>query len=271
VGNLLLCPALRVSEPYYVEALGICLYSAEELSYYIYHYLQLIEQDFLDERLFLFIGRDLKMPGLENKLRKWSAQSDLEELLLVILQDTHYYSPAELTDFRDRLNARKKAPHSRRLRDKADCLCGLKRYYDALHLYDSILAEKREDAPDQKMKGELWFNKAAAYAGLFAYDKAAACYEKAWDLLHSELALRRLFEIRLMDPLADVNRELMESIPSETRALWQEEFEEKKKQARFRGKALDAAAWQDKDNLRRASGMRALVRTWKMEYSKNQI
>ena len=43
------------------------------------------------------------MTGLETKLRKWSGQADLSELLLVILQDIHYYSSAELFAFKEQL------------------------------------------------------------------------------------------------------------------------------------------------------------------------
>ena len=105
MGSVLLCRNRQVNEPYYVEALGIMLYSAEELSYYIYHNATLIEENFLDERLFRFIGQELAMEDLEHKLRKWKAQAELSELLLVILQDIHYYDSDELYTFREEMNA----------------------------------------------------------------------------------------------------------------------------------------------------------------------
>ena len=103
MSGMLLCRSHPVKEPYYVEELGLCLYSEEELSYYIYHNATLIGDDFLDERLYRFIGTELGLDNLERKLRKWAEQAELSELLLVILQDIHYYDSDELFHFREKL------------------------------------------------------------------------------------------------------------------------------------------------------------------------
>ena len=62
----------------------------------------------------------------------------------------------------------------------------------------------------------------------------------------------------------------MDHIPAETQFNWKTELEEKKKRARFTGRAAEADALMEKDNIRRAAGLQALVRRWKSEYQRSQ-
>ena len=145
MGGMLACRSLKVKEPYYVEELGIYLYSGEELSYYIYHNAALIGDDFLDERLYRFIGKELQQESLEMKLRKWADQADLAELLLVILQDLHYYNGDELFAFREKLAALSRKSPAMRLMDKADALFKGGRYTTAGLFYDRLLHGKETE------------------------------------------------------------------------------------------------------------------------------
>ena len=147
MSGMLLCRSHPVKEPYYVEELGLCLYSEEELSYYIYHNATLIGDDFLDERLYRFIGEELGMENLERKLRKWAEQAELSELLLVILQDIHYYDSDELYHFREKLAAMARKSPAARQKEKADTLFAAGRYAAAGQVYDRLLASEEVISP----------------------------------------------------------------------------------------------------------------------------
>ena len=67
----ILCKDAEAERPYYVKDLGINLYSAFELCYFIYNHSALLGDDFPDEELLRFIGDGCRMPDLERKLRKW--------------------------------------------------------------------------------------------------------------------------------------------------------------------------------------------------------
>ena len=123
MSGLLLCRDGKAKKPYPVPELGISLYSAEELCYYIYHYVFLLEPDFVDEELLEFIGTGLGLSGLEAKIRRWIAEeADLSQVLYMILQDVHYYNETELAAFRAQLEWLKKARPSERAKKKADYL-----------------------------------------------------------------------------------------------------------------------------------------------------
>ena len=59
--SLLLCRQEPVETPYYVEALGIHLYSSQELCYVIYHNPLLVLETFVDDHLIEFIRGELEM------------------------------------------------------------------------------------------------------------------------------------------------------------------------------------------------------------------
>ena len=270
MSGLILCAGRKVQHPYYVEELGIDLYSGEELSYFIYHHLLLIGEDFLDERLFRFIGQELGMTALETKLRKWTGQAELPELLLVILQDIHYYSSAELFAFKERLEKLAKSGAVENMKAKADYLVSLGQYYGALRLYDRIFTLRSDELVSEGFRGNVWFNKGSALAGIFSFDQAAECFEKAYQLLQTEEPLRKLWELHFLDELVDIPEELLEKVPPETQYQWKADWEKKKKQARFEGRAAEVDALREKDRVRQAEGLAALVRRWKWEYQRSQ-
>lgn len=270
MSGLILCDSRKVKNPYYVEELGIHLYSGEELSYFIYHNLMLIGEDFLDERLFRFIGQELGMSGLETKLRKWTGQADQAELLLVILQDIHYYSSAELFAFKEQLEHLSRASTAEQMKEKADYLFSMRQYYGALRLYDKIFTLRNDELLSEGFRGNVWFNKGSALAGIFSFDQAAECYVRAYELLQNEEPLRKLFELHLLDELVKLPEGILDHVSAETQFAWKTELEEKKKRARFVGRAAEAETLMEKDNIRRAAGLKDLVQKWKSEYQRSQ-
>lgn len=66
MGQYLLCQK-TAQMPYEIEEMGLHIYSAEELCYYIYHNLPMIDDSFINEALIEFIRKDLDMPVLAEK------------------------------------------------------------------------------------------------------------------------------------------------------------------------------------------------------------
>ena len=68
--SLLLCRRERVKHPFYIEVLGIHIYSSQELCYVIYHHPLLVMNDFADASLFSFIKNELGLGFLAGRLEK---------------------------------------------------------------------------------------------------------------------------------------------------------------------------------------------------------
>lgn len=60
--SLILCRQEPVTSPYFVEELGVHLYSSQELNYVIYHHPLLVMEDFVNERLAAFLRTELRLP-----------------------------------------------------------------------------------------------------------------------------------------------------------------------------------------------------------------
>ena len=68
MGAVKLCVHETVKTPYYVEATGIHLYSIEELAYYLYENIYLIDEGMMDDRLYFWIDTALGLSKLAEKI-----------------------------------------------------------------------------------------------------------------------------------------------------------------------------------------------------------
>ena len=94
--SLILCRQEQVTFPYYIEELGVHIYSSQELCYVIYNHPLLVMENFVDDRLAEFIRTELRMPFLAERIEKWlDSRGMSDDLLFLILQECDYYSPQE--------------------------------------------------------------------------------------------------------------------------------------------------------------------------------
>lgn len=265
MGGLIVCPKQAVRHPYYVESLGIHLYSAEELSYFIYNHMLLLEDDFPDERLLVFIGRELGYPRLEDKLRNWVGRTKPGDLLLVILQDLHYYSSGELFQFRQRLEKLAGTTPGERLKARGDYLLGRKQYYGALRTYDKILALAGQEMSSGFLAG-VWYSRGNAFAGMLAAGEAMDSFLRSYELVPREDIPEKMFALTMLDETVALPEKMREVITPRLEEKYRTAFEEKKRQALFEGQALEAALLQEKTQAERAQAYKELVENWKNEY-----
>lgn len=267
MSGLILCNDTKVKNPFPVAELGISLYSAEELAYYIYNYVFLLEADFISEPLLYFIGTELAMPRLEEKIRKWAAdQSDMAQILYMILQDIHYYSDAELAAFKAQLEWMRRANPSERTKKKADYLLQNRKYAAAIQLYDNIAQGEQDKGMTKEFMGALCHNKGIAWAGLFEGEKALDCLEKAYELLEKESILKEIYFLCRMCGEVKLPEAMKLAVSAEEQFKWKEEYETLYKHLQYSGKGRKVEALWEKDSIRRKEGIQKLLTEWKKEY-----
>ena len=264
MSNILLCRNRQVNEPYYVGELGIMLYSAEELSYYIYNNATLIDEGFLDERLYRFIGRELLMEELEHKLRKWEQEADLSELLLVILQDIHYYDSDELYMFRERLKQELARKPAFRMREKAVTLINRGRFTAANLCLKRLLGSGAPEMGDPAFAGKVHYLLGIVNARQYLWQEAAEYMMTAYEMLQDEESAKKLYQIMLTDP--GVKLPLPPTPDEQQKFEWESEFRLARDASWDKGMAKEASEWLEKDNIKRAAGLRELVKSWKAGY-----
>lgn len=271
MGQLILCSGKPAAHPLYIEELDINLYTGEELSYYIYNNLVLIMgEDFINERLYRFIADDLGNTALATKLQRWARHSSQGELLMVILQDLHYYRNEELSRFQERVTKVANLSARERVRQKADNLFEKRRFYEAIALYDRLLPENGQDLKDRDFTGRIWHNRASALCGLFSFEQAVDSYVEAYQLLGDEEILRKIFLIGQLEPGVKLPKDLIDRVPELTLEKWQDEIDGIFSTLTNEGRFGEAAILREKDKYRRVAGFQDLITRWKKEYRRSQ-
>ena len=102
--SLILCRQEEVKNPLYIEALGIHIWSSQELCYVIYNYPLLAMDHLLDDSLTEFIEKELQMTVLSVKIQNGLRNGeDRDELIFMILEECRYYDTKEITAFRQKI------------------------------------------------------------------------------------------------------------------------------------------------------------------------
>ena len=131
--SVILCRQKRAGNPYYIEGLGIHIYSAQELCYAVYHHPLLFMDGFVDGNLLEFVREELGMGFAAARLEQRQKSGDRsEELLFQLMQECDYYTTMELNKLRQTFAALKKLPPLEYAKEKADYLAEYKQYGKAI-------------------------------------------------------------------------------------------------------------------------------------------
>ena len=108
MGAVKLCVHKIARNPYFVEATGIHLFSIEELAYYLFENIYLVDERIVDEKLYSWIEWELDMPKLAEKLRAGkNTGTHVYNQVMVILQASDYYSEEELLELSEKIKSMK--------------------------------------------------------------------------------------------------------------------------------------------------------------------
>lgn len=198
MGELILCNQMLAASPYYIESAALNVYSIEELSYYMEHNLYLLETDFMNEELCVWIERELKLRETAQQLRDLCKRKGaLPEFVSCILRQSGYCSPERIRQIASALTELSYKSDYECGKLRADRLIQNKRYLSGIHEYRRLLAEKEEK--NEVLVGNVWHNLGRAYACLFLFREAADCFKQAYERNQNPESLREcLYACRCM-------------------------------------------------------------------------
>lgn len=210
MGLVKLCIHETAKTPYYVEATGIHLYSIEELAYYLYENIYLIDDRIIEEKLYSWIEKELELPALTEKLRSGrSTGTHVYNQVMAILQASEYYSEEELSQLSEKIKTISGLQTQERMKYKADEMLQNENYWAAITEYERILSIRQSSKLTVEFYANVWNNLAACYARLFLFEKAASCFESAYQFQKIPEYKERAFYAR---KLAAYGREEEESL-----------------------------------------------------------
>ncbi|MBQ8856745.1 MAG: hypothetical protein IJ024_01225 [Lachnospiraceae bacterium] len=181
MGLVKLCIHKTTKTPFYAETTGIHLYSIEELAYYLYENIYLIDERLVEERLYSWIEKELELPLLAEKLRSGrNTGNHIYNQVMTILQASEYYSEEELNTLSEKIKTISGLQTQERMKYKADEMAQNENYWAAITEYERILSIRQSSKLAVSFYAGVWNNLAGCYARLFLFEKAAGCFESAY-------------------------------------------------------------------------------------------
>ena len=190
MSGYILCQVKKAEKPFYIENISTNIYSIEELCYYLYNNLYLVDRSLISNKLCTWLDEELKLPKLAAKLRPFiGKEAGLEEILYPIFKEINYLAYEELKTLNGRIEARNKESEEIREKRKGDALMENRMYVNAIRVYQKLL-EKDSREISREMRERILHNQGCAYSYLFQMDKALDCFFAAWKVNQSEKALK---------------------------------------------------------------------------------
>lgn len=104
MGGYYLCGTPRAQHPFYIESIGIHIWSIEELCYYMKENVYLLDETILNEKLCAWLSEELGLKKLARVLlNAMEAGGPAMDFVMPIFQECGYLTRTELSYFREQL------------------------------------------------------------------------------------------------------------------------------------------------------------------------
>lgn len=265
--SVILCKREQVSHPYFLETLGIQVYTSQELCYVIYHHPLLAMEDFVNQSLIDFIRNELDMGFTALKMeRRIKGGENPDETLLLFLKECDYYTSAEINHLRQRISGFRKLSFLEYAKRKADYLFDFKQYGKAIASYEKILEDVRFPRMDVRFQGRIWNNLGTCYARIFQFQNAMEAFEQAYEKTEDSTVLERIYHLVRLNQGLSLNEAYRLTITAEKKAAWEQDLQEAKEKAKDSREQEKIKELFTKDPIKRMEGAAKMVDNWKQEY-----
>lgn len=192
MSKLILSSGERTNKPYGFPSMGVRVYSMEELCYYLYHHVYMIEEDMLCDDLFDWIETELKLPDRANKLKQLKRQNaGVKTIVTVILCSADYYTEYEIKSMLKLLDEVIGLSYIKRNCLKANNCFRHKQYIEAATMYEKLILSREATELSPEEYGDLYHNLAVAKAHLTGFKEASRLFCQAYELNHKEESLKQ--------------------------------------------------------------------------------
>jgi tetratricopeptide (TPR) repeat protein len=181
MSGYLLCQLPKAKIPYYIKAISTNIYTMEELCFYLYNNVYLVDESIVNEHLCDWIRDELGLKKLYRRLYTELEKKDgMGNFVLPIFKEINYLSHDEFRTLQDSIRKLEAQPEDIRRKMKGDYLVNHEMYTNAINEYHEILSEQSMDSLGDQFYADVWSNMGAAYARLFLFEETAKCYEEAY-------------------------------------------------------------------------------------------
>lgn len=200
MGDLLLCNEPIAAMPYYVDSIGVNIYSIEELCYFISTNTFLLDKDFMNEELCVWIEKEVHLPKLAIGLRNiMHGNRVLSKFVEMIITSSGYCTKQEIAEVLSVIRQMEEKSDFECMKLRVDKLMERQRYLSCVYEYRRLLEKVDLEKENKIVVGNVWHNLGTSYARLFLFEEAAECYKKAYEYNENVESVKEcLFAYRCM-------------------------------------------------------------------------
>ena len=111
MGGYILCQVRKAQMPYYIESISTNIYTIEELCYYLYHNIYLLDDTIINEQLCDWIRKELGLEKLYHKLyRTLENNESIGNFILSVFKEINYLNHSEFKEMNQQLEALEAQP-----------------------------------------------------------------------------------------------------------------------------------------------------------------
>lgn len=240
MGAVIICSQEPVSSPYYIESMGIRIYSMEELAYFLYENIYLVDKRILGTRLFDWIREEIHNPELAERLQKGrEAGGSIQNMVLTILRSVNFHSEEELLSLSAKMKVLNTYQEQERLKLRADEYFAGRNYQAAIYEYEKILDIRQSDRLGVEFYAHVWNNLGVCCCRLFLFGRAASAFRTSYQYKRDPEVLKEyVFAMRLGLSDEDFEEAMeLQNIRGEQLERFTEEFERLEQEAAAHFKA----------------------------------
>lgn len=191
----------RVADnPYVMPYTEKCVYSIEELCYYIYNNIYSINEDFFQKSLPVWIREELELPDLAGKLERMiEEEHGLKDLVVTTLCGCDYYQEKEVRRIVKILDEIDHLPVFHKKKVKADNYLRAKRYGKSLMEYRKLLRGSFAVNFTTEEYGDILHNQGIAHFYTSSFEEAENDFKEAFVRNNKKDSLQHYLWILLME------------------------------------------------------------------------
>ncbi|MEE0693713.1 MAG: hypothetical protein U0M33_12580 [Lachnospiraceae bacterium] len=257
-----LCLQKQAEKPYYIENIRTGIYSLEELCFYLYHNICLIDDTIMNEGLCDWIRDEL---GLARLYRQLYAQLDKNDgavfFIMPIFREAGYLSQQEMREYQERLAKLEVQSEDMKQKLRGDYLVKEQMYARAIWEYRQILARRNPGKLGTQFYAAVWNNLGCAYAGMFQFEQAAQCYWESYSLMKTKETFRKYVSALPLFLSEEEYQKKLESLRADTYLV--------QKIQEYNAKVLSRRELREELDRELEGSNKALVRELKEQYCRS--
>ena len=227
MGKLIQCSSPLALTPYHFRLTDTNVYSMEEVCYYIWHNIYMIQEEVFDREFVMWIEKELHMEETSHKLACLiQDHKNLKDIVVTICCSCDYYDEEEINALIRLMDEIEQMPAYARKKHKGDTYLACHSYEKALEEYEKVFERDEILHAEKEAYGSIFHNMGVAYSNLAEFRKAAEYFLKAYEQNKKDASLSQgLFALRLSKDVEGYKKALVDfDVSPEKQLQWEKEY-----------------------------------------------